>query len=48
MARELVDGGAELVAEPTITPWQSRNARLEAPAGLRLTVFQELGDATDS
>ena len=48
VTRELVDGGAELVAEPTITPWQSLNARLEAPAGLQLTVFQEKGDTTDS
>jgi len=39
---ELVDGGADLVAEPVVTPWQSLNARLEAPAGLQLTVFQEL------
>ena len=30
------------MAEPVITPWQSLNARLEAPAGLQLTVFQEL------
>jgi predicted enzyme related to lactoylglutathione lyase len=42
VTRELVDGGADLVAEPTVTPWQSLNARLEAPAGLQLTVFQEL------
>jgi hypothetical protein len=40
----LVDGGADLMAEPTRTPWQSLNARLEAPAGLQLTVFQELGE----
>jgi uncharacterized glyoxalase superfamily protein PhnB len=39
---ELIDGGAELVADPVITPWQSLNARLEGPAGLQLTVFQEL------
>ena len=40
----LVDeGGAELVAPPTETPWRSLNARLEGPAGLQLTVFQELG-----
>ena len=38
-------GGATVVAPPTLTPWQSRNARLEAPAGLQLTLFQELGDA---
>ena len=42
VTRELVDGGADLVAGPTVTPWQSLNARLEGPAGLQLTVFQEL------
>ena len=40
---ELVDGGATLVAEPTRTPWNSLNSRLEAPAGLQLTLFEELG-----
>jgi lactoylglutathione lyase len=40
-----VDGGAELVAEPTETPWRSLNARLEAPAGLQLTLFEELDEA---
>ena len=43
---ELVDAGAELVAEPTRTPWDSLNARLQAPAGLQLTLFEELGSAT--
>ena len=37
-------GGAQLVAEPTLTPWRSLNARLEGPAGLQLTLFTELGD----
>jgi catechol 2,3-dioxygenase-like lactoylglutathione lyase family enzyme len=37
----LTDAGAELVAEPTETPWRSLNARLEAP-DLQITVFQEL------
>jgi lactoylglutathione lyase len=37
-----VEGGAELVAEPTETPWRSLNARLEAPGGLQLTLFEEL------
>lgn len=37
----LVESGAELIAEPTRTPWGSLNARLAAPAGLQLTVFQE-------
>lgn len=35
--------GAEVVARPTRTPWNSLNARLEGPAGLQLTLFQELG-----
>ncbi len=38
----LVDGGAQLVAPPVRTPWNSLNARLDAPAGLQITVFQEL------
>jgi predicted enzyme related to lactoylglutathione lyase len=42
---QLVEGGAELVAPPTETPWRSLNARLEGPAGLQITLFQELGDA---
>jgi catechol 2,3-dioxygenase-like lactoylglutathione lyase family enzyme len=41
----LVDAGATLVAEPTRTPWDSLNARLEGPAGLQLTLFEELGQA---
>jgi predicted enzyme related to lactoylglutathione lyase len=39
-----VAGGAELIAPPTETPWRSRNARLAAPAGLQITLFEELGD----
>ncbi|WP_043633091.1 VOC family protein [Nonomuraea candida] len=38
----LVSAGAREVAPPTVTPWQSLNARLDAPAGLHITVFQEL------
>jgi lactoylglutathione lyase len=38
----LVGAGATLVAPPVETPWRSLNARLEAPAGLQLTLFQEL------
>jgi catechol 2,3-dioxygenase-like lactoylglutathione lyase family enzyme len=37
--------GAIQVAPPTLTPWNSLNARLDVPAGLHLTLFQELGDA---
>jgi predicted enzyme related to lactoylglutathione lyase len=35
--------GAEVLAPPTTTPWNSLNARLEGPAGLQLTLFTELG-----
>jgi lactoylglutathione lyase len=31
--------GATVIAEPTRTPWNSLNARLEGPAGLQLTLF---------
>jgi lactoylglutathione lyase len=41
----VADAGAEILAAPTRTPWNSLNARLEAPAGLQLTLFQELGQA---
>ncbi|MFB7376879.1 VOC family protein [Kitasatospora purpeofusca] len=45
---ELAAAGAEVVAEPVRTPWNSLNSRLEAPGGLQLTLFTELGDpATD-
>ncbi|WP_308465367.1 VOC family protein [Rathayibacter soli] len=40
---KLVDGGATIVAEPTRTPWNSLNSRLDAPDGMPLTLFQELG-----
>jgi len=39
---QLVAAGAELIASPTETPWRSLNSRLEAPAGLQITVFEEL------
>jgi uncharacterized integral membrane protein (TIGR00697 family) len=34
--------GATVIAEPTRTPWNSLNARLDAPAGVQLTIFTEL------
>jgi lactoylglutathione lyase len=40
----LADAGAAVLAEPTRTPWNSLNARLEAPAGLQLTLFEEPGE----
>ncbi|MFD5830012.1 VOC family protein [Lentzea sp. NPDC060358] len=44
VTRTLEAAGAEVVAEPTRTPWNSLNSRLNAPAGLQLTLFQELGE----
>ena len=41
--RALEGAGATVIAEPTLTPWNSMNARLEGPAGLQLTLFTELG-----
>lgn len=43
----LVEAGAELIAAPTETPWRSLNSRLEAPAGLQITLFEELDPPTD-
>jgi predicted enzyme related to lactoylglutathione lyase len=40
--RRLASAGAEVIAEPVETPWRSRNARLAAPAGIQLTLFEEL------
>jgi len=40
---DLETAGARLVAPPTETPWRSLNARLEAPGGMQITAFQELG-----
>ena len=39
---DLVDAGATLIASPRETPWRSLNSRLDAPAGLQVTLFQEL------
>ena len=37
-------GGAVAVAPPTRTPWESLNARFDAPGGIHLTLFQELAE----
>ncbi|KAA1427340.1 VOC family protein [Nocardioides antri] len=36
-------GGADPVAPPTPTPWNSVNARFDAPAEVHLTLFEEQG-----
>lgn len=39
VAGRLVAGGATRVAEPLTTPWGDRNARVQAPDGMQLTLF---------
>jgi hypothetical protein len=39
----LTAAGADLIAPPTRTPWNSLNARLRGPADVQLTLFTELG-----
>ncbi len=41
--KDLAAAGGKLIAEPRETPWRSLNSRLDAPAGLQITLFQELG-----
>jgi methylmalonyl-CoA/ethylmalonyl-CoA epimerase len=38
-ADRLVDAGATPVADPVDTPWGDRNARVQAPDGMQLTLF---------
>lgn len=42
MTQTLAEAGATVIAEPTRTPWNSLNARLETPGGIQLTLFTEL------
>lgn len=42
---QAIAAGAELLAPPTETPWRSLNSRLNGPAGLQLTLFEELDPA---
>ena len=47
-ARRLVAAGAEEVAPPVVTPWGDRNARVQAPDGMQLTLFTPSTDETES
>lgn len=40
--RTLAEGGATVIAEPTRTPWNSLNSRLDGPGDLQLTLFTDL------
>ncbi len=43
--QRLTDAAATQVAPPTRTPWNSLNARLDAPAGLHITIFEDHGQS---
>ena len=43
--RRLSAAGAEVVAEPVTTPWRHRNARVQSPDGMQLTLFTPLEGA---
>jgi tRNA(Arg) A34 adenosine deaminase TadA/uncharacterized glyoxalase superfamily protein PhnB len=44
----LTGAGVRLIGPPVRTPWNSLNARLEGPAGVQVTVYQELGAGTSA
>jgi predicted enzyme related to lactoylglutathione lyase len=43
---KLAGAGAEVIAQPTETPWRSLNSRLSAPAGLQITLFRSSSPQT--
>jgi predicted enzyme related to lactoylglutathione lyase len=45
--RDLLEAGGTLIAGPRETPWRSVNSRLNGPAGLQITLFQELDRPAD-
>ncbi|UKA49773.1 VOC family protein [Arthrobacter sp. FW305-123] len=47
VTKDLLEAGGTLIAELRETPWRSLNSRLEAPAGLQVTLFQELESIED-
>lgn len=38
--RRALEFGADLVAEPKLTPWGDINARIESPDGIQITLYQ--------
>ena len=43
-AQQLVEAGAERLADAVTTPWRHRNVRLNAPGPLQLTLFTVLDE----
>src|SRR5262249_30243965 len=42
LARRLAEAGGTEVAAPVTTPWNDRNARVQTPDGMQLTLFTPL------
>jgi methylmalonyl-CoA/ethylmalonyl-CoA epimerase len=40
VSARLIAAGAEQVAPATVTPWGDRNARVQSPDGMQLTLFE--------
>jgi uncharacterized glyoxalase superfamily protein PhnB len=40
--QRLTAKGVTLIHEPVVTPWGDRNARLQSPDGLQVTLFQSM------
>lgn len=47
-ARVLVAAGGRAVAPPITTPWGDRNARIEAPDGMQLTLFMRSSEGASA
>jgi predicted enzyme related to lactoylglutathione lyase len=45
--KRALEHGAVLVHEPVVTPWQHRNARVQSPDGLQITLFQVLENSNE-
>jgi lactoylglutathione lyase len=43
-AERLAEAGGTLIAGPVETPWRDLNVRVQAPDGMQLTLFTELGE----
>jgi predicted enzyme related to lactoylglutathione lyase len=42
--KNALDYGGHLVHEPVLTPWNDLNARVTAPDGMQITLFQAMGE----
>jgi lactoylglutathione lyase len=45
VAQRLAAAGATVVSPPVVTPWNHRNARLDPPQGVQLTLFTVLDES---